>query len=88
MSDVLAVPAVVLAGITRMPFGLFISVSVATSILKSIVIVTAGYLISKGTDTTDANFVVYGFGGVFLVVLIVVFARFFYAEVKKSPLKR
>lgn len=81
MSDVLAIPAVVLAGAVKMPFPIYLLICSATTVFKTALILGAGYLLSRSADPTDAHFVLYGISGLFLVVLVIVLMRFIYKEI-------
>lgn len=82
MSDVLAIPAVMLAGIVKMSFAKFLVICTLTTLVKTALILAAGYLIGRSMDTTDAHFAFFGVAGLFLLALVVVMARYFYAAVR------
>lgn len=87
MSDVLAMPAIVLAGVTDMKTTTFVSLSVLTSIIKGILLFTAGYLLSDSVSRQGIESVVHLASGLCVLIITVLMFRYFYEKIKNDEPK-
>jgi membrane protein DedA with SNARE-associated domain len=84
MSDVLAMPAILLAGFIKMDFKVFMVVSVSTSILKGSLLFGAGFLLSYGYHEIPALQLLYAMAGLSVLALAIVVFRYNYLKIRKG----
>ncbi len=87
MSDVLAMPAIVLAGVSEMRLPTFLTMSIATSILKGVTLFTAGYLLSDSVSTQGVESVVHLISGLCVLVVTILMFKYFYEKIKNDGQK-
>lgn len=87
MSDILAMPAIVLAGVIKMRLSTFLPVSIATSIIKGVMLFTAGYLLSSSVGKQVAVSIMHLLSGICILIITVLIFRYFYVRIKDDGTK-
>lgn len=88
MSDVLAMPAIILAGVIKMPISTFLAVSIITSIIKGVALFTAGYLLSSSISRQGIVEIMHLMSGVCILIVTILMFRYFYVRIKTDGTKK
>lgn len=88
MSDVLAMPAIILAGVIKMPIGTFLGVSIVTSVVKGVALFTAGYLLSSSISLHGITEMMHVVSGVSILIITILMFRYFYVKINTDGTKR
>ncbi len=89
MSDLLAMPAVIIAGAIKMKLRDYIAVSVVTSILKAVLLFSAGYLLGNSLGRNGLVLIQNMLSGLFILILTIFIFRYFYVKIRQDKaLKR
>lgn len=88
MSDVLAMPAIILAGVIRMRLDTFLIVSATSSIIKALILFTAGYLLSSSNSGESIVKIMHLTSGVCILIVAILMFRYFYVRIKNDGTKK
>lgn len=87
MSDVLAMPAIILAGVIKMRIATFLTVSIITSIVKAVMLFTAGYLLSSSVSQQGIVEIMHLMSGACILIITILLFRYFYAKINTDGTK-
>ena len=88
MSDILAMPAIILAGVIKMPISTFLRVSIFTSVVKAVALFTAGYLLSSSISLHSMTEIIHLISGICILMVTILMFRYFYVRIKTDGTKR
>lgn len=88
MSDILAMPAIILAGVIKMPISTFLTVSIFTSVVKGVALFTAGYLLSSSISLHGITEMMHVVSGVCILIITILMFRYFYVRIKNDGTRR
>jgi membrane protein DedA with SNARE-associated domain len=88
MSDVLAMPAIILAGVIKMPMSTFLAVSIITSIVKGVALFSAGFLLSSSISHHSIIEIMHLISGVCILIVTILMFRYFYVRIKTDGTKK
>lgn len=88
MSDLLAMPAVIIAGAIKMKLRDYIAVSFVTSILKAVLLFSAGYLLGNSLGRHGLVLIQNLLSGLFILILTIFIFRYFYVKIKQDKARR
>lgn len=87
MSDVLAMPAIMLAGVIRMRLATFLTVSILSSVVKGILLFTAGYLLSSSISQQGIVQMMRLLSGACILTITILLFRYFYVKINGDGTK-
>lgn len=87
MSDVLAMPAIILAGAIKMRIATFLTVSIITSVAKAVMLFTAGYLLSNSISQQGIVEIMHLMSGACILIITILLFRYFYVKINTDGTK-
>ena len=84
LSDILAMPGVLIAGAVRMKLRVFFTISVVCSIIKGVILYFGGLLISQGVIGISTQLFVSVFYGLMLVIVGILICTYFYKKISEQ----